>query len=235
MQKKNYSYIGIAFIILVFGIIFIPRIVDKISKGETVEKDRMNIVGKERNTKLLYLKIDDKARSVPEFLFTNQDNLEISNLDFRGKVTVMEFFFTTCPTICPVMNNNMRLLDDEFHERDDFAIGSFTIDPEKDTPKVLKEYAERYGVKSLNWHFLTGDLKKLHELSNKGFNIFTGINPEVAGGFEHQGFFALIDKNGFIRSRKDNHGNPKVYYQGTDPKEIEMLKEDIKNLLDEEQ
>ena len=229
MQKKNYSYIGIAFIILVFGIIFIPRIVDKVSKGETVEKDRMNIVGKERNKKLLYLKIDGKARSVPEFLFTNQDNLKISNIDFRGKVTVVEFFFTTCPTICPVMNNNMRTLDDEFNERDDFAIASFTIDPETDTPKVLKEYAERYGVKSLNWHFLTGDLEKIHKLSNEGFNIFTGINPEVAGGFEHQGYFALVDKNGFIRSRKDNHGNPKIYYQGTDMKEVEMLKEDIKN------
>ena len=234
MQKKNYSYIGIAFIILVFGIIFIPKIVDKVSKGETTEKDRLNIVGKERNKKLKYLEIDGKAKSVPQFLFTNQDSLQISNLDFKGKVTVMEFFFTSCPTICPVMNNNMRLLDDEFHERDDFAIASFTIDPETDTPKKLKEYAELYGVKSLNWHFLTGDLKKIHELSNKGFNIFAGINPEVAGGFEHQGYFALIDKNGFIRSRINEQGSLMVYYQGTEAAEVKMLKEDIKNLLEEE-
>jgi protein SCO1/2 len=234
MQQKNYSYIGIAFIILVFGIIFIPKIVDKVGNEETVEKDRMNIVGKKRNTKLLYLKIDGKAKSVPNFLFTNQDSLQISNADFLGKVTVMEFFFTTCPTICPVMNSNMRTLDEEFHEREDFAIASFTIDPEVDTPKVLKEYAERYGVKSLNWHFLTGELEKIHELSNKGFNIFAGINPDVAGGFEHQGYFALVDKNGFIRSRRDKHGNPKIYYQGTEIAEVEMLKEDIKNLLEEE-
>ncbi|MFK7747309.1 MAG: SCO family protein [Kordia sp.] len=234
MEKKNYSYIGIAFIILVFGIIFIPKIVDKVSKGETTEKDRLHVVGKERNTKLSYLVTDGKKRSVPEFLFTNQDNLQISNLDFSGKVTVMEFFFTSCPTICPVMNNNMRLLDDEFHERDDFAIASFTIDPEVDTPKKLKEYAELYGVKSLNWHFLTGELDKIHALSNKGFNIFTGINPEVAGGFEHQGYFALIDKNGFIRSRYNEQGSLMVYYQGTEPAEVEMLKQDIKNLLEEE-
>ncbi|PTX63831.1 protein SCO1/2 [Kordia periserrulae] len=234
MQKKNYSYIGIALIILVFGIIFVPKIVDKVQKGETVEKDRMNIVGAERNTKLMYLKIDGKARRVPDFLFINQDSLEISNQDFNGKVTVMEFFFTTCPTICPVMNSNMRTLDEEFHGRDDFAIASFTIDPKTDTPKVLKEYAERYGVKSLNWHFLTGDLEEIHKLSNTGFNIFTGINPAVAGGFEHQGYFALIDKNGFIRSRRDKHGNPKIYYQGTDIEEVEMLKQDIKNLLEEE-
>lgn len=233
-MKKNYSYIGIAFIILVFGIIFIPKIIDRIQGESIVEKDRMNIEGTERNTKLMYIKINGKARSVPEFLFTNQDKLEISNADFKGKVTVMEFFFTTCPTICPVMNSNMRTLDEAFHEREDFAIVSFTIDPEVDTPKVLKEYAERYGVKSLNWHFLTGDIKDIHALSNTGFNIFASINPEVAGGFEHQGYFALIDKNGFIRSRKDNHGNPKIYYQGTDEEEVKMLKKDIENLLEEE-
>ncbi|QHI38187.1 hypothetical protein IMCC3317_35740 [Kordia antarctica] len=233
-MKKNYSYIGISLVILVFGIIFIPKIIQKIKDGSTVEKDRMNIEGTKRNTKLLYLEINGKARSVPEFLFTNQDSLEISNLDFKGKVTVMEFFFASCPTICPVMNTNMRLLDDEFHERDDFAIASFTIDPENDTPKALKEYAERYGVKSLNWHFLTGDIEKIHALSNVGFNIFASINPEVSGGFEHQGYFALIDKNGFIRSRMGQQGNPKIYYQGTDEKEVEMLKQDIKNLLEEE-
>ncbi|WP_046744158.1 SCO family protein [Kordia zhangzhouensis] len=233
-MKKNYSYIGIAFIILIFGIIFIPRIVNAVKEDAIIEKDRMNIEGKERNRKLLYLEINEKARMVPEFIFTNQDSLEITNADFKGKVTVMEFFFTSCPTICPVMNSNMRTLDEEFHKRDDFAIASFSIDPKNDTPKVLKEYAERYGVKSMNWHFLTGDLDKIHELSNTGFNIFTGINPEVAGGFEHQGYFALIDKEGFIRSRRDNHGNPKIYYQGTDVDEVEMLKEDIKNLLEEE-
>lgn len=229
---KNYSYIGIAFIILVFGIIFVPRIVDRIQNESTVKKDRLNIEGVD-DTKLSYLEIDGKAKRVPDFLFTNQDNLQISNADFKDKVTVIEFFFTTCPTICPVMNTNMRTLDDKFHEREDFAIASFSINPEHDTPKILKEYAEAYGVKSLNWHFLTGELDKIHELSNKGFNIFTGINPEVAGGFEHQGYFALVDKKGFIRSRKDRHGNIKVYYQGTDEKEVKMLKEDIAKLLEE--
>ena len=92
-MKKNYSYIGIAFIILVFGIYSIPKIIGKVQEKSVVEKDRMNIEGTERNTKLLYIKLDGKARSVPDFLFTNQDNLEISNEDFKGKVTVMEFFF----------------------------------------------------------------------------------------------------------------------------------------------
>ena len=83
-----------------------------------------------------------------------------------------------------------------------------------DTPKVLKEYSERLEVKSKNWHFLTGNIDSVYELSNTGFNIFAGVNPAIAGGFEHQGFFALIDKNGYIRSRTDKDGNPIVYYLG---------------------
>ena len=105
-----------------------------------------------------------------------------------------------------------------------------------DTPVVLKEYAERLNVKSQNWHFLTGKIDDVYELSNSGFNIFAGVNPAVAGGFEHQGFFALIDKNGYIRSRKDSNGNPIVYYLGienpsADKQGIDMIKEDIRKLL----
>ncbi len=80
---------------------------------------------------------------------------------------------------------------------------------------------------------LTGDIDDVYELSNKGLNIFAEINPEVAGGFEHQGYFALIDKKGFLRSRKDEHGNPIVYYLGTEEEQIELLKEDISKLLKE--
>ncbi|MDC1523069.1 SCO family protein, partial [Flavobacteriaceae bacterium] len=90
----------------------------------------------------------------------------------------------------------------------------------------------------VSWNFLTGPKSSVYDLANKGFNIFAEINPAVAGGFEHQGYFALIDKKGFIRSRQDDYGNPIVYYSGLDQEDVEeqgvdMLLEDIDLLLNE--
>ena len=133
----------------------------------------------------------------------------------------------------------MKRLESRFGDRKDFGIASFTIDPDHDTPEILKQYSELYDVFSKNWHFLTSDKKNVYELSNNGFNIFSSINPEVAGGFEHQGYFALIDKKGYIRSRSDSYGNPIVYYLGIDQENSEliegtdMLLEDIPKLLKE--
>jgi len=133
----------------------------------------------------------------------------------------------------------MKRLENAFGNSDDFGIASFTIDPEKDTPKQLKKYAENLDVFSQNWHFLTGNIDNIYDLANKGFNIFAGINSAVAGGFEHQGYFALVDKNGYLRSRTDQFGNPIVYYLGIPEDEIEvqgtdMLLEDVRKLLENE-
>ena len=115
----------------------------------------------------------------------------------------------------------MKILYDQFGDRSDFGIASFTIDPEHDTPSTLKKYAEGYIDKSSSWNFLTTKRQTIYDLANTGFNIFASINPAVAGGFEHQGYFALIDKNGYIRSRQDDFGNPIVYYMGIDQEEVE--------------
>lgn len=231
-MKKN-AYIGISFIILVFGIWFVPKIVDQIQNRSWVESDRMS------KKDLAYIKLNGEPKKVPEFVLTNQDNLPITNDDFLGKVYVVEFFFTTCPTICPKMNQNMKRLEKAFGQREDFGIASVTIDPETDTPEQLKRYAESYEVFSPNWHFLTGPQVYIYGLANTGFNIFAGINPNVAGGFEHQGYFALVDKKGYLRSRIDAHGNPIVYYLGIDEDDVpeqgtDMLLKDIKKLLDDE-
>lgn len=227
---KNKSYIAVSFIILVFGIYAVPKIVDRVSSKEVAEGTRMNKVVE---GKLSYLVIDNEKRKMPDFSFINQDSLVISNIDYNNKVYVVEFFFSTCPTICPIMNKNMKLLEAAYGKNENFGIASFSINPEYDNPMVLKEYAEKYEVTSMNWNFLTGRGEEVFELSNKGLNIFTGINPKVAGGFEHQGYFALVDKKGYLRSRRDQHGNPIVYYQGTEKEQIVLLKEDIQKLLEE--
>ena len=227
------KYLGVIIVIIIFAIIIVPNLIDRIKNNQIIENNRASSA-----SPLSYIKINNEARKVPEFLFYNQDSLIISNEDFKDKIYVAEFFFTRCPSICPIMNNNMKRIENKFGKRNDFGIASFTIDPENDRPHVLKSYAESYDVFSNNWHFLTGNIKDVYSLANKGFNIFASINSDVAGGFEHQGFFALIDKKGFIRSRVDKFGNPIVYYLGIDEEGIDvqgtdLIIEDISKLLRE--
>jgi len=231
---KKYSYVGISFVILIFGIIVFPKIMDRIENQSINDTKRLSL-----SDDLSFIKLDGKNRKVEDFLFLNQDSLLIGNEDFKGKVYVAEFFFTRCPSICIEMNKNMKILDELYGDREDFGIASFTIDPENDTPTALKKYSELIDVKSKNWHFLTGDIDEIYALSNKGFNIFSSINEKVAGGFEHQGFFALVDQNGYIRSRLNDYGTPLVYYSGISNENesiqgIEMIKEDIEKLLNED-
>ena len=231
---KNKKQLVLLALIIIFAIWFFPRIKSRVETSSVVDSIRSEEIS--QSSKLSFIKLNGTARKVPDFIFKNQDNRYISNEDFLGKVYVAEFFFTSCPSICIEMNQNMKILDEEFSDRNDFGIASFTIDPLNDTPMVLKQYSERLNVKSPNWHFLTGKIDDVYELSNSGFNIFSGVNPAVAGGFEHQGFFALIDKNGYIRSRRDANGNPIVYYlgitsSGASEQGIDMIKEDIIKLL----
>lgn len=226
---KNKSYIGISFIILVFGIIFIPRIIKRINQEKVTEIDRLNIPASKETSEDLLVVIG----KAPTFSLTNQEQKIITNEDFDGKVYLVEFFFSTCPTICPIMNKNMVELQNYFDGQKDFGIASITINPEHDTPQVLKAHAVHLGVKNPNWHFLSGDKEYIYSLANKGFSIFAGENKENEGGFEHSGLFALIDKKGNIRSRKDDFGNPIVYYDGIEANGIAALKQDIKVLLNE--
>jgi len=225
---KNKSYIGISFIILVFGIIFIPKIIDRIKDGSVVKNDRMSLSNE-------IVKEDGliKIGPVPKFELTDQNNAKISDKSYLGKVYVIEFFFSTCPSICPIMNKNMKDIQKEFSKETNFGVASITINPENDTVEVLKEHANQLGITSPNWHFLTGDKEYILSLANKGFNLYAAENKKVNGGFEHSGLFALVDKEGKIRCRKDNQGNPILYYDGLEAKGVKEIKEDIKLLLEE--
>ena len=241
-MSKKYSYIWIGLIILIFGIIFVPRIVERLQTGAVVEHDRISTDPDDKP--LSYIELGGEKRKVPAFALLNQDSLLITDQDYLGKVYIAEFFFTTCPTICPVMNKNLVQLQEEFREFEDFGVASFTINPVYDTPGVLKAYADKYGITDMDWHLLTGDAAVIYELANSGFNIYAQQMPEVPGGFEHSGLFALIDREGYIRSREDAYGNPIVYYRGSIPEDrgandageteqISLLKEDIRKLLEE--
>ena len=212
-MKKN-SYVAITFVILVFGIYAVPKIVDRLFGVDELLK----------------------FEKVPAFQFTDQDNQLVSNADYENKVFVVEFFFTSCPTICPRMNENMVKIQNEFYGNPSFGIASISIDPERDSPEVLKAYAVDKGATLKNWHFLTGDKSEVYAFSNDGFKLYAGENKDAEGGFEHSGLFALIDKNGYIRSRTVKNGdieNPIKFYNGLEDKEIQWLKEDIKLLLKE--
>ncbi|MCC9042670.1 SCO family protein [Myroides sp. M-43] len=206
---KDKSYIWISFIILIFGIWAVPKIIKKFEKAD------LYTVG-----------------TAPKFELVDQNNKTINNESYKGKVYVVEFFFANCPTICPIMNANMMKLQETFYGKMDFGIASITIDPTRDTVEALKAHADGLGVKNPYWHMMTGDATYIYDLAKK-FNLYTGVNPESPGGFEHSGLFALIDKEGNIRSRMDEHGNPIFYYDGTSDEGVAWLKEDIKALLDE--
>lgn len=241
---KNYSYIGISLIILIFGIIFIPKIVDRLSDGDVVIKDRLNVRGENKPSveELMYMEVNGQPKKVPPFEFVNQEGDTITNADYEGKVYVVEFFFSTCPSICPIMNDNLVEVQNEFRDREDFGIASFSIDPRHDTPEVLKKYAQTNDIEHPNWHLLTGEAKDIYQLANTGFNIYANENENAPGGFEHSGFFALVDKEGYFRSRKGPFGNPIIFYRGSverdkvvmegeEEPQIDILIEDIKKLL----
>lgn len=230
---KKLKVIFVILLTTLLAIFVVIEVRNRITEGIVVDSNRS------RNVETLsYISVGGQYKKIPDYLFLNQDSLYISNDDFRGKVYVAEFFFTRCPSICPIMNQNMKKIEDIYGHRDDFGIASFSIDPDNDTPTVLKEYSQRYDVWSKNWHFLTGSIDSIYSLANRGFNIYTDINPSVPGGFEHQGYFALIDREGYVRSRIDQVGNPIVYYSGIDQEgkevqDLELLIEDIEVLLNE--
>lgn len=212
MSKKNnsYSYVGITFIILLFGIWAVPKIIDRLKPQDR----EMVVIG-----------------PVPNFSLTNQNNETISQKDLLGQVYVVEFFFTTCPSICPIMHKSLVKVQDKYFGNPKVGFVSVSINPEHDTPEVLKAYAEENNVSNNNWQFLTGSLEDIYALANNGFNLYVAEAPEVEGGFEHSGFFALVDKEGNIRSRLVQQGNPKIYYNGLEDSDVRELIEDINKLL----
>lgn len=225
----------------------IGSIIDRVENNDVTRSGNrsLKLDNFENNLEPLpYLLIDDKKKKVPDFKFINQNGKYISNNDYLGKVYIVEFFFTTCTTICPVMNTNLVHIQNNFTAFPNFGIASFSINPEYDTSEILSQYANDNGIVNSNWNLMTGDRNEIYTLANDGFNLYTASSSEFIDGFEHSGYFALIDKEGYIRCRKDQFGNPKIYYKGSvnyqdkldfngEAEEITILKEDLLKLLNE--
>ena len=244
INKRN---ILIIILLIVFGLVFVPRIIDRVKNNDISrsESRSLKLDNFEKNIKPLpYLLMNDERKKVPEFNFFNQNGELVSNNDYIGKVYIVEFFFTTCTTICPVMNTNLIHIQNSFTKFSDFGIASFSINPEYDTIDILTQYANENGIVNSNWNLMTGDRSQIYKLANDGFNLYTAASSDFIDGFEHSGYFALIDKQGFIRCRNDEFGNPKIYYKGSvnymdkldsngEAEEITILKEDLLKLLNE--
>ena len=244
INKRN---ILIIILIVVFGLVFVPRIIDRVKNNDISrsESRSLKLDNFEKNIKPLpYLLMNNERKKVPEFKFVNQKGKLISNDDYIDKVYIVEFFFTTCTTICPIMNTNLIHIQNSFTKFSDFGIASFSINPEYDTVDILNHYANDNGIVNSNWNLMTGDRNEIYKLANDGFNLYTAASSEFIDGFEHSGYFALIDKEGFIRCRNDEFGNPKIYYKGSvnhmdkldsngEAEEITILKEDLLKLLNE--
>ena len=244
INKRN---ILIIILIIVFGLVFVPRIIDRVKNNDISrsESRSLKLDNFEKNIKPLpYLLMNNERKKVPEFNFVNQNGELVSNNDYIGKVYIVEFFFTTCTTICPIMNTNLIHIQNSFTKFSDFGIASFSINPEYDTVNILNQYANENGIINSNWNLMTGDRIEIYKLANDGFNLYTAASSDFIDGFEHSGYFALIDKEGFIRCRNDEFGNPKIYYKGSinhmnqldsngEAEEITILKEDLLKLLNE--
>lgn len=178
-------------------------------------------------------KVTDTAHyTIPDFEFKSQNDTMVSANELRNQIVLVNFFFTSCPSICPAMNYNVQQIQDRFKGYPDFKIVSFSVDPEHDSVPVLKAYEKRIGALDGRWHFLTGDPESIYETAT-GFFSSAMEDSLAAGGYLHSENLVLVDWDGHIRSGKDDLGNLKGVYNGLSPDEINTLKDDIKVLIAE--
>ncbi len=163
---------------------------------------------------------DTIYHTIPDFSFLNQDSVTVTNATFAGKAYVADFFFTSCPTICPKVKQQMMRLYEKYRNDNRLMLLSYTIDPKRDTVGKLRDFAGRMGVTSEKWHFVTGDKDKIYALADDYMSIATE-NPEAPGGFDHSGWLLLIDKDRHIRA----------YCNGTKAEDVTRFMEDIDWLL----
>ena len=157
-----------------------------------------------------------------DFAYLNQDSVMIKSSSMKGKIWIAEFFFTSCPTICPTMTKQMIRLNNDTKDIENYLqFMSFSINPKNDTPSELRKYIVKNKITAKNWQFFTGNEAATHDLGINYFQIFAGQDAESEGGYAHSGAFTLVDREGYVRG----------VYLGTDPNEVNRLEIDLRKLL----
>jgi protein SCO1/2 len=175
--------------------------------------------GKKNNLPVL----GDPGHVAGNFSFINQDGVLVTEKTVRNKVTVAEYFFTSCPGICPVMNKNLEKLYDEFKDNQDFVILSHTVNPEKDSVSVMNRYAKHFNASAPNWQFLTGDKSALYNAAINDYLLSVADSGSQTKAFIHTQYVALLDKQRRIRG----------FYDATNNESMQKLGSDIRRLLKE--
>jgi len=175
--------------------------------------------------------------SIDDFSFINQDNEIINKDSLTGSIYVANFFFTSCPSICPTMTRNMSYLQDKLSVFPNIRFLSHTVDPGNDTPERLRNYVSLMQQKNINinlsnWDFVTGDKDKLYQ-SAANYFVNASVDSLAPGGFLHSEYFILIDKQGRVRSGIDKNGNAVGAYDGTNEVQMKDLINDINVLMAE--
>ncbi|GAB3904604.1 SCO family protein [Mucilaginibacter boryungensis] len=162
---------------------------------------------------------DTIYKTIPDFKMVNQYGDSISSKNLNGKIYVADFFFTSCPSICPVMHRNMLNVYNEFKNAADFKILSYSIDPKYDSVAVMKKYADKLGISGQAWWLLQGKKDETYKLA-ESYLTHAADDASAPGGHIHDGYFILVDKQKHIRGA----------YDGTQPDQVTKLIADIKTL-----
>lgn len=175
---------------------------------------------------------DTVPYTVPGYEFTTQHDTALSAQDMRGKIYVANFFFTSCPNVCPAMNYNVQQVQERFKGYENFRIVSFSVDPTHDTVPVLKKYAQKIGAQDGLWYFLTGHPDSIYNTA-EDFFVNAMEDESAPGGYLHSQYLLLVDWKGRLRSRTDDNGNVIAVYDGLSVDAVNDLEDDIKILIAE--
>ena len=163
---------------------------------------------------------DTIYHQIPDFAFIDQDSQVVTNATFDDKIYIADFFFTSCPTICPKVKKQMLRIYEKYQDEPRLMFLSHSIDPKRDTVGRLKTYSENLGVDTGRWRFVTGNKDEIYEIADDYMSIAVE-DPNAPGGFDHSGWLLLVDQDRHIRS----------YCNGTEPEKVDEFMKDIDWLL----